>query len=385
MALALTRPSLVGAVAPSSRHLARAMNAQVGMADALIELGAGTGAVTEALHRAAPARPLLAVELQPDLAAGLQRRLPTIEMACAPAHEVLAARRALAPAATVVWMMMILGFALTAAPASAPDTSPGLVAAIPAPTLDRTGGTLTLTGSVDALFASDSFLGTNKALKRDRARPSVAVAEFTSTFSGIRAQIASIRQQRPLGLGHAVWCARHLIGDEPFAVILPDDVVSADTPCLRQMVEVQAETGGSVIAAMEVAPEQAQAYGILDVMSGPGATAPVRGIVEKPRTGTAPSNLAVIGRYILQPTIFGHLSAQSRGSGGEIQLTDAIAAEIAAGGHVFAHRFSGMRFDCGSKQGFLQATVSYALANPELRDDFAQFLSGVLAQQKAAE
>lgn len=102
MALALTRPSLVGAVAPSSRHLARAMNAQVGTADALIELGAGTGAVTEALHRAAPARPLLAVELQPDLAAGLQRRLPTIEMACAPAHEVLAARRALAPAATVV-------------------------------------------------------------------------------------------------------------------------------------------------------------------------------------------------------------------------------------------------------------------------------------------
>ena len=198
-------------------------------------------------------------------------------------------------------------------------------------------------------------------------------------------QVSTVRQHRPLGLGHAVWCARHLIGDEPFAVILPDDVVSADTACLRQMVEVQAETGGSVIAAMEVAPEQAQAYGILDVMSGPGATAPVRGIVEKPRTGTAPSNLAVIGRYILQPTIFGHLSAQSRGSGGEIQLTDAIAAEIAAGGHVFAHRFSGMRFDCGSKQGFLQATVSYALANPELRDDFAQFLSGVLAQQKAAE
>lgn len=198
-------------------------------------------------------------------------------------------------------------------------------------------------------------------------------------------QVSTVRQHRPLGLGHAVWCARHLIGDEPFAVILPDDVVSADTPCLRQMVEVQAETGGSVIAAMEVAPEQAQSYGILDVRAGTGATAPVQGIVEKPKPGTAPSNLAVIGRYILQPSIFDHLSAQSKGAGGEIQLTDAIAAEIAAGEDVFAHRFSGMRFDCGSKQGFLQATVSYALANPELRDDFAQFLGGVLALRQAAE
>ncbi|OYU17246.1 MAG: UTP--glucose-1-phosphate uridylyltransferase, partial [Rhodobacteraceae bacterium PARR1] len=135
----------------------------------------------------------------------------------------------------------------------------------------------------------------------------------------------------------------------------------------------------------EVPPGQAQAYGSFDVMSGTGATAPVRGIVEKPKPGTAPSNLAVIGRYILQPTIFGHLSAQSKGAGGEIQLTDAIAAEIMDGAQVFAHRFSGTRFDCGSKQGFLQATVSYALANPDLRDEFAQFLSDVLALQKAAE
>lgn len=198
-------------------------------------------------------------------------------------------------------------------------------------------------------------------------------------------QVATVRQPHPLGLGHAVWCARNLIGDEPFAVLLPDDVVSADTPCLRQMVEVHAETGGNVIAAMEVAPDQTSSYGILDVMSGTGATAPVRGIVEKPDPGSAPSNLAVIGRYILTPAIFDHLSGQERGAGGEIQLTDAIAAEISAGGSVFAHRFTGTRFDCGSKQGFLQATVSYALANPELREEFADFLNGTLALQKAAE
>lgn len=198
-------------------------------------------------------------------------------------------------------------------------------------------------------------------------------------------QMAVVRQPHPLGLGHAVWCARNLIGDEPFAVLLPDDVVSADTPCLKQMVEVHAETGGSVIAAMEVAPELASSYGILDVMAGTGATAPVRAIVEKPKPGTAPSNLAVIGRYILTPAIFDHLSGQARGAGGEIQLTDAIAAEIASGGSVFAHRFNGTRFDCGTKQGFLQATVSYALANPELREEFADFLNGTLALQKAAE
>lgn len=198
-------------------------------------------------------------------------------------------------------------------------------------------------------------------------------------------QVASVRQQQPLGLGHAVWCARHLVGDEPFAVILPDDVISADTPCLAQMVNAYNQTGGSVIAAMEVAPDQTSSYGILDVMDGTSATAPVRGIVEKPAPGTAPSNLAVIGRYILQPSIFDHLSEQRQGAGGEIQLTDAIAAEIAQGARVHAHRFSGVRFDCGSKQGFLQATVSYALARPDLRDAFSTYLNGVLALQKAAE
>ena len=198
-------------------------------------------------------------------------------------------------------------------------------------------------------------------------------------------QIASVRQHRPLGLGHAVWCARHLIGDEPFAVMLPDDVVASAKPCLKQMVEVHAETGGSVIAAMEVAPEQTESYGILDVMSSTGRVAPVRRIVEKPKPSEAPSNLAVIGRYILTPDIFDHLSAGTRGAGGEIQLTDAIAAEIDEGRNVFAYRFSGQRFDCGSKAGFLQATVAFALADPDLGAEFDDYLHAVIAMRKAAE
>jgi UTP--glucose-1-phosphate uridylyltransferase len=198
-------------------------------------------------------------------------------------------------------------------------------------------------------------------------------------------QLVSVRQHNPLGLGHAVWCARHLVGDEPFAVLLPDDVVAADTPCLQQMVAVHRETGGSIVAAMEVAPEQTGSYGILDVHRSVGAVAPVRGIVEKPAPKDAPSNLAVIGRYILSPSIFDHLSRGTRGAGGEIQLTDAIAAEIAAGGDVSAYRFTGQRFDCGSKAGFLQATVAFALADPDLRDAFEDYLHRVLAMRKAAE
>lgn len=198
-------------------------------------------------------------------------------------------------------------------------------------------------------------------------------------------QVASVRQQRPLGLGHAVWCARHLIGDEPFAVILPDDVVAADTPCLKQMVDVHATTGGSIIAAMEVAPERTASYGILDVLPATGALSPVRALVEKPKPAEAPSNLAIIGRYILTPAVFDHLSAERKGAGGEIQLTDAIAADLAQGGKVSAYRFSGQRYDCGSKEGFLQATVAFALADPNLSEVFEDFLHSIIAMRKAAE
>ena len=197
--------------------------------------------------------------------------------------------------------------------------------------------------------------------------------------------IAYIRQHRALGLGHAVWCARRLISNEPFAVILPDDVIAADKPCLQQMVEAYAETGGSMVAAMEVAPEQASAYGVLDLEEDLGAIVRVRNMVEKPPLGEAPSNLAVIGRYILSPKVLQNLSRIKSGTGGEIQLTDAIAREISEGRDVFGYRFDGQRFDCGSKAGFLQATVSFALARDELRDELSGFLHNLTSVSKAAE
>lgn len=197
--------------------------------------------------------------------------------------------------------------------------------------------------------------------------------------------IAYMRQHRPLGLGHAVSCARKLIGDEPFAVILPDDVIAAETPCLQQMVEAHAETGGAMVAAMEVAPERTSSYGILDIARSDGPLMSVQGMVEKPDVGTAPSNLAVIGRYILTPDVMKNLDTIERGAGGEIQLTDAIAKEIAEGRDVFGYRFDGQRFDCGSKAGFLQATVAFALARDDLRDEFSDYLSEINTFQQAAQ
>jgi UTP--glucose-1-phosphate uridylyltransferase len=182
-----------------------------------------------------------------------------------------------------------------------------------------------------------------------------------------------------------VWCARRLIGNEPFAVILPDDVIAAETPCLQQMVEAHARTGGNIVAAMEVPPAQAGAYGILDVAEDMGSLFSVRGMVEKPDPAEAPSNLAVIGRYILNPSVLRHLNRAKSGTGGEIQLTDAIAADIAEGKPVHGYRFRGQRFDCGSKAGFLQATVAFALARDDLRDDLLRFLTEVVHIDKAAQ
>ncbi len=189
--------------------------------------------------------------------------------------------------------------------------------------------------------------------------------------------IAYIRQNRPMGLGHAVWCAKRLISNEPFAVILPDDVIAASKPCLQQMMEAHAETGGNVIAAMEVPAEAAGSYGILDIDEDMGSLVSVKGMVEKPAAGTAPSNLAVIGRYILTPKVMQNLGKMKAGAGGEIQLTDAIAAEAATKGQVYGFRFRGQRFDCGSKAGFLQATVAFALARDDLREEFARFLAEI--------
>jgi len=197
--------------------------------------------------------------------------------------------------------------------------------------------------------------------------------------------IAYIRQHKALGLGHAVWCARRLIGDEPFAVILPDDVIAAEKPCLQQMVEAYAETGGSMVAAMEVAPEKASSYGVLDVSEDHGALVRARGMVEKPPAGEAPSNLAVIGRYILTPDVLQSLNNKKQGAGGEIQLTDAIAEEITAGRPVHGVRFQGQRFDCGSKAGFLQATVAFGLAREELHDELSEYLHELVSTSKAAQ
>lgn len=196
--------------------------------------------------------------------------------------------------------------------------------------------------------------------------------------------IAYVRQNRPQGLGHAVWCARRLIGDEPFAVLLPDDVIAAEKPCLQQMIEAYAEIGGNMVAAMEVAPEKASSYGVLDVAEDMGSIVRAKGMVEKPAAGTAPSNLAVIGRYILTPKVLNNLNRMRQGAGGEIQLTDAIAEETGSG-TVHGFRFRGQRYDCGSKAGFLQATVAFGLARPDLRDELSGFLTQIAASARAAQ
>lgn len=210
----------------------------------------------------------------------------------------------------------------------------------------------------------------------------LATLKSTNMDSGA---IAYIRQHKALGLGHAVWCARRLIGNEPFAVILPDDVIAAEKPCLQQMVEAYNETGGCMVAAMEVPPEKASSYGVLDVKEDMGSMVSVRGMVEKPSVESAPSNLAVIGRYILTPQVLKNLNQIKQGAGGEIQLTDAIAQEIEADRDVYGYRFRGQRFDCGSKAGYLQATVAFGLAREELRDELASYLDEMKASRKAAQ
>jgi UTP--glucose-1-phosphate uridylyltransferase len=186
-------------------------------------------------------------------------------------------------------------------------------------------------------------------------------------------QVAYVRQQEPLGLGHAVWCARNLVGDEPVAVLLADDLVLAKTPCLKQMTDAQRKTGGNMVAVMDVPREQTRRYGVLDVASDDGRLAEVKGLVEKPAPEKAPSTLTIIGRYILMPEIFEHLGRAGRGAGGEIQLTDSMAKMI--GKYPFhGLRFEGKRFDCGDKVGFFEANVAYALARSDLGKDVKAIL-----------
>jgi UTP--glucose-1-phosphate uridylyltransferase len=188
-------------------------------------------------------------------------------------------------------------------------------------------------------------------------------------------QIAYTRQQVPLGLGHAVWCARNLIGDEPFAVLLADDLILAETSCLKQMVEAQSKAGGNMVAVMEVPHEYTNRYGIVDVARDDGRLVAVKGVVEKPDPAAAPSNLSIIGRYILQPDVFDRLARIGRGAGGEIQLTDALAELIRGGKPFHGLRFDGKRFDCGDKVGFLEANIAFALARPDMTDAVREILN----------
>ncbi|SMR82485.1 UDP-glucose pyrophosphorylase [Aliiroseovarius halocynthiae] len=235
-------------------------------------------------------------------------------------------------------------------------------------------------GALEDYFDNSPVL--EQELRKKGKDELLEVLQDTNMESGA---IAYMRQHKALGLGHAVWCARRLIADEPFAVILPDDVIAADKPCLQQMVEAYEDTGGCMVAAMEVPPEKASSYGVLDVKKDMGDLVLTSGMVEKPAVDKAPSNLAVIGRYILTPDVLSTLNQTKTGAGGEIQLTDAIAEELAQGRDVFGYRFRGQRFDCGSKAGFLQATVAFGMAREELRDEFTGYLHDLIAQNKAAE
>ena len=192
---------------------------------------------------------------------------------------------------------------------------------------------------------------------------------------------AYVRQAEALGLGHAVLCARHLVGDEPFAVILADDLIDAHVPVMKQMSQVHAKNGGSLIAVQSIAREETGSYGIVSSEKVSPGLSRMTNIVEKPKPEEAPSTLAVVGRYILSPRIFHFLENLRPGAGREIQLTDAIG-RLLREESVVAYEFQGRRYDCGSKLGYLQATVNYALKHPELAGDFRAFLGTIQAGKK---
>ncbi|PZU16027.1 UTP--glucose-1-phosphate uridylyltransferase GalU [Qipengyuania sp. YIM B01966] len=191
--------------------------------------------------------------------------------------------------------------------------------------------------------------------------------------------LITVRQQVPLGLGHAIWCARAVIGDEPFAILLPDELMIGEPGCLKQMVEAYDQVGGNLISVLEVPREQVSSYGVIDPGPASGALTEVRGLVEKPPVNEAPSNKIVSGRYILQPEVMRVLEGQEKGAGGEIQLTDAMARMI--GQQPFhAVTFAGRRFDCGSKTGFVEATLSLALERPDMGAEVRAIAEGLLAR-----
>ncbi len=187
-------------------------------------------------------------------------------------------------------------------------------------------------------------------------------------------EIVSVRQQQPLGLGHAVWCARDIVGDEPFAVLLPDELMWGKPNCLAQMIEAYEEVGGNIVAALEVPDNETHKYGVIAPGETNGRLTEIRGMVEKPAPGTAPSNLMLPGRYILQPQVMRELDAQETGAGGEIQLTDAIA-KLVGKQPLNAYRFEGERYDCGSAAGFVIANLAMALERGDVAPQVRDFLS----------
>jgi UTP--glucose-1-phosphate uridylyltransferase len=200
----------------------------------------------------------------------------------------------------------------------------------------------------------------------------------TSDWLPAVGSIVYLRQREPLGLGHAVWCARDVVGDEPFAVILADDLIHGKTPCLKQMIEAHAATPTANMAAvMDVARERTSSYGILNTTATEGTLLKASGLVEKPAPDVAPSTTAIIGRYILQPSIFKTLENQARGAGGEIQLTDALNSQIGST-DFYGYRFEGTRYDCGEVAGYLEANIALALARPELADTVRERIAALL-------
>lgn len=187
------------------------------------------------------------------------------------------------------------------------------------------------------------------------------------------------RQPRPLGLGHAIWCAKKLVGDEPFAILLPDDIINHPEGCLSQMLETYNEYGGNVVAVKDVPREDTSKYGILDVQSDDGKTVDVKGLVEKPKAEDAPSTLSIIGRYILQPQVFDYLAAFEKGAGNEIQLTDAMA-KLLGKQEFHGLRFEGQHFDSGSRLGFIEANMSYGLCDSEIGADVKQLILNLADQ-----
>ncbi|MDD4616227.1 MAG: UTP--glucose-1-phosphate uridylyltransferase GalU [Alphaproteobacteria bacterium] len=227
--------------------------------------------------------------------------------------------------------------------------------------------------------ALEDHFDNNYDLKRTlETRGKNAALELLKTTEMDSGQLFFTRQKDPLGLGHAVWCARHLVGDEPFAVLLADDVVLCEKPCLKQMIEAYDEIGGNMVAVVDVPRDQTNRYGILDVASDDGRLAKIRGLVEKPAPEKAPSTLSIIGRYILQPEIFRELESKQVGAGGEIQLTDAMSRLI---GRQPFHglRYKGTRYDCGDKVGFIAANVAFALAHKEISSAVREALKDIIA------